>query len=111
MTFAQNMKNRLLSNTLPMPISGPHLFCTVSPFFHQGYGKESEHLPILDIRTASESMANDHDIITVLVELAPGFVSDGDVAECSPRLERKFGDHMNRLTINKIVVHFLVWLT
>lgn len=57
-------------------------------------------VPILDIRAPSESMANDHNIISSLVEDSPGFVRDGNLAEYDARLECKQIGSINILPVD-----------
>ena len=45
-------------------------------------------------------MANDHNIISSLVEDSPGFVRDGNLAEYDARLECKRIDSMNILPVD-----------
>ena len=98
MTFAQTIKYRAGSNALPIPIRGPHL--EESESVAPPSNPLGSIVPILDIRTPSESMANDHDIIPCLVKHSPGFVSHGNLAQYGARLECKRIDGINILPVN-----------
>ena len=48
--------------------------------------------PIFYVRAASERMADDHDIVLILIELPPRLVRDGNLAQSPSALERKGRD-------------------
>lgn len=98
MTFAQTIKYRAGSNALPIPMRGPHLKFWES--VTRSLNRHGGIVPILDIRAPSESMANDHNIISSLVEDSPGFVRNGNLAEYGARLECKRIDSMNGLPVD-----------
>lgn len=59
--------------------------------------KSGRYGPIFDIGTAGEGMADDHDVVSRLVETAPCFVCDWDVSQKATIFERKRGDDVNGL--------------
>ena len=58
-------------------------------------------IPVLNIRAPSEGMANDHNIISSLIEDSPSFVRDGNLAEYDAGLECKRIDSMNGLPVDE----------
>lgn len=57
----------------------------------RGYG------PVVDVCAAGEGMADDHDIVSGLVEAAPCLVRDGDVFQCAAIFEGEGGDDVDGL--------------
>ena len=57
----------------------------------------SAYAPVLDIGAASERMADNHDVIPLLVQLAPGLVRDGDIAQAEARLQYERWYHQSLL--------------
>ena len=69
-------------------MSGPHLQrgrVNVEKKKRRGYR------PIFDVGAASKGVADDHDIVSRVVEPTPGFVRDGDISQKAAIFERKSG--------------------
>ena len=72
-TLPQKMKYRVGSNALPRPMRGPHLHSDIVSNIHAD--SCVLNAPVLDICTPRERVADDHDIVSSLVEFAPCLVS------------------------------------
>ena len=71
-----------------------------SPPVHRrvsGRANSRGHPPVFDVCAAGEGVADDHDVVSGLVEPAPCFVRDGDVSQKAPVFERKGGHDVDAL--------------